>query len=38
MHAMQFELADDDRTDDATEPVAPGTSCCGGLGGCLDPW
>lgn len=25
---MQFDLHTDDSTDDATDPVAPGTSCC----------
>lgn len=39
---MQFELDDDDSTDDVTEPVAPGTSTCDGpnLGPnvCLPKW
>lgn len=25
---MQFETTDETRTDDSTEPVAPGTCCC----------
>ena len=31
---MHFELTDDDSTDDATEPVAPGTCCC--FAGCQE--
>lgn len=27
---MQFDVTDADRTDDATDPVAPGTCCAGG--------